>query len=348
LKKTHPVSKLTPDDVAEEVFEGVHQAAINIQWRPKSVKLIILIGDAPGHPSDHKQSISGQDELLLRAELDRRNIGLFAIHIAKSKSGKNYDKETKKQFMEVSRKDRQGALVKGSGQPHYYSIDASNMKGFEGNLKGNFSEIKESIDVVVNSKNPSNSSAKPSSKGSISDLIFDQASILLSDPNAPLEDFKGWTTDDALNQPGRKALTPMVLLTKSQLNQLDDSLKNIIDAGKEFKKARKGGASSLDFFDMLQRNSGQVMKDPAAMNYKDVFGVPAGIDKLPYKSRMLTLTREEFRQMPADELNALMFDLSRMRTHYQNLLRDQAAWKELVKGCALQDRVAGLELDMLP
>ena len=348
LRNTHPVSMLTPDDVAEEVFEGVHQAAVDVKWRPRAVKLIVLIGDAPGHSADHQQSISGQDEMLLRAELVRRNIGLFAIHIVKSKSGRKYDHETKKQFMEVSRKDPQGSLVKGSGQAHYYSVDASNMRGFKNNLKGIFNEIKESIDLVVNASSSSKSRTKSSSKGSISDLIFDQASIMLSDPNAPLKDFKGWTTDDALNEPGRKALTPMILLTKDQLNQLEDSLKNIIDAGNAFKSSRKGGASSLDFFDMLQRNSGQVMKDPSAMNYKDVFGVPAGIDQLPYKSRILYLTREDFRQMGADSLNSLMFDLERMRSHYQNLLRDQDAWKELVKGSDLKDRVAGLELDMLP
>ncbi|MEO1857186.1 MAG: vWA domain-containing protein, partial [Rubritalea sp.] len=348
LKDTEPVAKLTPDDVAEEVFEGIYQASVNVKWRPKAVKLIILIGDAPGHAADHLQSISGQDEMLLRAEMVRRNIGLFAIHIAKSKSGANYDKETKRQFMEVSRKDPQGSLVKGSGQAHYYSIDASDMNGFKNNLKGIFSEIKKSIDLVVEPKSSQDDVLTAGSTGSISDLIFDQASILLSDPDAPLSDFKGWTTDDALNEPGRKAMTPMILLTKDQLNQLNDSLKNIIRAGNDFKNSRKGGASSLDFFDMLQRNSGQVMKDPSAMNYKDVFGVPAGIDQLPYKSRILYLTREDFRQMGADNLNSLMFDLDRMRTHYQNLLRDQDAWKELVKGCALKDRVAGLELDMLP
>ncbi|WP_305370464.1 hypothetical protein [Photobacterium leiognathi] len=91
------------------------------------------------------------------------------------------------------------------------------------------------------------------------------------------------------------------------------------------------------------------MVDPAAVNFRDAFSAPLGINNLPYDSDIMATTREEFQSM--DRVQSFVRAMDNKLHHYEDLKREQGnpdVWKKLSTGTSENDRVVALELNQLP
>ena len=322
-------------DIPESVFEGIDTALDSILWREKAAKIIFVIGDAPGR----------EGNINIRSLRDKANtlqISLYAFHIKNSKVSTSYDKQSKEQYKKLS-SPYQGAYGTSRTTPHLLTIDAKS-SSFGQSVTGRFKEAKASFETILKTDDLTKLEAEP---GSLSELIFQQAMLLLPDESVPEKSISGWVCDKVLSNPGREALAPMILLTEAELDELEQRVKELKSIGE--KALRGEGGTTVDFFDLVAQNTRFTMVDPTAVNFRDAFSVPLGIDQLPYDSDIMATTREEFHNQ--DRVQEFVRAMSIKLRHYEDLRRrqgDATVWKKLSMNAGERDRVVGVELNQLP
>ncbi|XCN74665.1 MAG: vWA domain-containing protein [Candidatus Electrothrix aestuarii] len=321
------------DDFAEAVFDGVETALDSSQWRQEAIKIIFLVGDAPGREEDRVNKTT-----ILRDKARTRKIRLFAFHI------RNRDKESWKQYAELS-SISEGIKGTAQAQNYWRSIDAGAAQ-FRQLIANEFQEtLKRLPDVQEYAR-----SGKPlpsAEPGSLSELIFQQATLMYSDNTLPAQDITGWVCDKVLTNPDREALTPMILLTETELEELTARVRELKAIGE--RALRGDGGTTRDFFELVSQNTKFTMVDPTAVTFRDAFAVPLGISELPYKSDIMAADRSDFDN--PDRVQRFIRAMNNKLLHYEDLMRkrgDTTVWKKLSAGARDRDRVVGVELNQLP
>ena len=323
------------DDIPEAVMNGVNLALESTPWREKSGKFIFLIGDAPGRDDDF--SIKE-----LQDKLFTRKIPLLSFYIDQSRGAKKHSEVGKTQYRELS-VTWEGAYGTSTQLEHAMVINGGSLVDFESNVYNDFLEAKNSFDKLI--AGVDKKSIKPDN--SLSYLIFQQAELLLADPSSPEKAVTGWVADKVLDNPSRETLAPMILLNEAELDELEQRVIELKDIGE--KALRGDSGTTLDFFDLVSRNTRFTIVNPTAVNFRDAFSVPLGIDALPYNSDIMAATRDEFENM--DRVQTFISHMKNKLRHYEDLKRklgDPNIWKKLSSGTSERDRVVGVELDQLP
>lgn len=326
------------DDIPESVFEGLHLAIQSQQWRPEALKLVFLIGDAPGKDLAHNTEE-------LRRKADNHQIKILAFHIKNTKASKGLDQVAERQYRDLS-SIYQGAYGTSNQQAYFRSIDTES-KGFKQLMLDSLVEGKSNLALVRNcaAARRGPECLPKVEAGSLSELVFQHAALALADTSLPRHDLRGWVADKALTNPGHEALAPMVLFTEAELDELEARVRELKEVGEMALRGQSG--NTLDFFDLVARNTRMTMVDPTAVNFRDAFAIPLGIDQLPYNSDIMSLTRDEF-QNP-DRVQDFVVSMTAKLAAYEDLRRsrgDPQRWKRLSAGA--KDRVAGVELNHLP
>lgn len=324
------------DDIPELVFEAVDAALDSGQWREDAVKIILLVGDAPGR----------EDALTVRTLRDKaftRGIDIFALHIANSKVSAAWDRQTEQQFRDLS-STYDGAYGTSREIPHMLSIDAGDTQ-FRNELVKRFVETQQAFEAIRAAASGADDSLERAGAGPLTDLIFRQAVLLLPDNNLPSTNIKGWVSDKVLTKPDREALAPMLLVNEVELDELAQRVRELKEIAERALRGEEG--TTLDFFDLVERNTRFTLVNPRAVNFRDVFAVPLGIDELPYQSDIMAATREEFEN--PDRVHDFVRAMSTKLRHYEDLRREYGnpdVWKKLSRGT--DERVVGVELNQLP
>nr|VFJ62374.1 MAG: von Willebrand factor type A domain-containing protein [Candidatus Kentron sp. DK] len=322
------------DDIPESVLEGIDAAIDSNQWREHSVRLIFLIGDAPG-----REEVIKLDSLHRKAQ---GAVGIYAFHIANSRVSKNWDNRASRQYRQLS-STYQGGYGMSASQAHLVEVDA-NADAFGQLVLSRFEESFAGFQDTERFR--TTGKALPVAEpGSVTELIFSQAKLLLADPSIPENNIEGWVADKVLTDPAQYAMAPMVLLTESELRELIARVTELKELGEKALRGESG--TTLDFFDLVQRNTRFTIVDPAGATFKDTFELPLGIDELPYDSVIMATTRDEFEN--PDRVQDFIRKMQNKLYLYEDLLEEVGnpnRWKRLHAGAS--DRVVGLELDHLP
>ncbi|MCI5150316.1 MAG: VWA domain-containing protein [Candidatus Electrothrix sp. MAN1_4] len=329
-------SPVRGDDIPEAVFEGINTALDSQQWRNESIKIVFLVGDAPGRNEELNTTI-------LRNKTRTRNIRVFAFHLRNPSISKNWDKVSRIQYAELS-SFSEG--IRGTVQEQSYlsSIDGG-AEQFRQILSASFLEIQTSLETI-SSYNQS-SELPASTGGSLSELIFHQGTQLYTDNSLPDQEFTGWVCDTVLTNPDRRALTPMILLTENELSELTARVRELKEVGE--KALRGEGGTTRDFFDLVSKNTRLTIVDPSAVDFRDPFSIPLDISEFPYKSDIMAADHSDF-DNPV-KVQKFILKMSYKLMHYEDLLRrrgDTTVWKKLSAGARDRDRVVGVELNQLP
>ncbi|RXJ72877.1 hypothetical protein CS022_13600 [Veronia nyctiphanis] len=323
------------DDIPEAVMNGVNTALESNQWRDNSLKLLVLIGDAPGR----------EDSLFnvraLRDKANVRKIPIFSLYIDSSKGAAKHSRRGKKQYTELS-STYEGAYGTSRQIPHISIIDGGSTQKFAKTVSNSLNEAR----VLLANLAKSSDSIKLE-QGSVSELLFQQANIMLADPSMPEDSIQGWVSDKVMKTPAREALAPMILLNEAELNELEQRVRELKTIGEMAMRGDSG--TTLDFFDLVSDNTRFTIVDPSAVNFRDAFSAPLGINSLPYESDIMSTTREEFHSM--DRVQTFVRSMDNKIRHYEDLKRQQGnpnVWKKLSSGTSERDRVVGVELNQLP
>ncbi len=340
-------------DYEEDVFSGIKDAIHETGWRENSIKIIVLVGDAPGHEIEHPWNLSLQDELNLRILANDYSISICAIHVSNPKF-KRFDEKAETQYSMLSQN-------KGLSNSTLFQISSNDIKRF-GQVIFELTDIlNDFLASAVRGKVYASSQDNDKSDNSIDRSAEKQGSIKLiedmfqaalvewigsrTEAKAPNE-VVGWAVDKDLIDPSVQSMEVRLLINKRQLDSLKTILSEVMEAGS------KGRTSSEDFFSVLQGVTASVARAPDQIkNAGNMVGtglIPEFLIGLPYKSLLMDMTNDFWSSMSIDEQEELLQDLKGKIKSYQNIHDEPGGWIALNQNDPPDEYVYPLSLELLP
>ena len=335
----------------EDMFSGIHDAVVDTKWRDDSIKVVILVGDAPGHKQDHKWNATKLDQDGMRQLANEKNTTIFAIHINPPKS-KKHNKTARKQFETLS-------LNPGTDHSVFFDVEASDIEQFDvaaaeiseylsnwaidaeaallGKMKREIIVVKPDAPDMVG---PGKKEIERALHAAVVTWLGNERNV------APPRDIEAWVSDKDLMDSTRQALEVQLLLSKAQLDAISTLLKEVIVAGET------NMVSGEDFFTSLQAASAVVARDPdklaKAGNIAESGLIPDFLKGLPYKSRLMEINNEVWEGWGPDEQNAFLSNLEGKLKVYSEIHDNTEKWVSLNEGDDPDDYVAPIPLDLMP
>ncbi|MCK9588552.1 MAG: DUF1318 domain-containing protein [Terrimicrobiaceae bacterium] len=358
-------TRVDSKDYEEDVFAGMADGIEKTAWREGALRLIVLVGDAPGrppgatgkdHPNGPKGTASGMDAESIRRLADSANVYVSSIYLGSPK-WETYAETGEEQFRLFSRNPNSRP-----GAENFRKIDATDPALYgetsgalavgllefmkkavsgeltEGDLQGR-SPVAEVVDT---------GSAKQAGLRLASDM-FRGAMVqwLGSVEGAEVPpDVTGWAADKDLSTPAVQALDVQVFLTKNQLNNLKVMLDRVADAG------IRGKISGEDFFDALRSVVAATARDPDKIPKAETLAqaglVPAFLQGLPYQSTVMAMTDENWKQLSPDAQSQFINTVMAKLGYYQTIHDNPERWVALNPEDSSDAWVAAIPLDQLP
>ena len=154
------------------------------------------------------------------------------------------------------------------------------------------------------------------------------------------EFYRAWAADRDLSHPSLRALDVSVMLSRAQLSDLTTRLEDLIEA---MQKKEKGMG---DFFAEVQDRSGHTLVDPnLGGSVSDI--LPQYLNDLPYASKLLRITAEEWDSLPPQTQKEFVDDVRAKVRGYREVAESQRNWYRLTDRDG-GENVYPLPLAMLP
>ena len=352
-------------DYPEDVFSGVDSAIRETKWGDNSLRIAILVGDAPGHPPGNDRNASGQSPETLRAIADNDGVYFFSLHI-KDKGGSRFWDQTESQFKELA--TNPGAERQGSS---YYAVDSTNMQAFSEaskSITGELSFILEEAkqgrmiaapNAATTASTSTTTTSQPATDPQTSATTDEVGSKVRNLGYAALvqwigkqkgtkapPDITAWVTDKDLADPDIQSLDVRILLSKNELDSIKQTLQEIMAAG------RRGIIGGEDFFTALQSipsvasRSGDQIKNAKTIAESGL--LPEFMTDLPYKSRIMNMSNELWASWGVDQQEEFLAEID-SKIQYYAVTHDNAKnWIKLNDGDDPSEFVYPLSLEMLP
>lgn len=337
---------------SEDLFAGV-SLGLDSAWRDNSLHVLILVGDASGHPPGHPQSSTSKDAEVLAAAAQDRLVHIYSIQLLNPRHPEDQP-PAEAQFGRLAQV--RGGEARG---PALIQIRTDQ----EDDYKRAVEAVSRLIVDFLN-KTREQGAASVETLGGLDGGIQEMDSIpaqavaamkriirsamveYLGQDAVPPRDLLVWAADRDLTNSSVTSLEVRVLLTKEQLNDLSLGLERVLQAMQEAR------LSNLDFFDALQGLAAQTMKQPDAIARLDRLSqsglLPRFIESLPYRSEILSLDRERYASLTAEQRADLLQRLTGKLSQYRTINESVDDWG--AKGVA-GDGGTGrypLRLDLLP
>ncbi|MHC6223458.1 serine/threonine-protein kinase [Pseudomonas sp. X10] len=305
----------------EDAFAGIMQAVEDMDWSGYGGRLILLVSDAGALRKNDSYSSTQMNEAEVRQAALSKQIKIYALHLRTPVGQKNHGSA-----------EQQYRVLTADSNPQigdlYVSVPGGDVGTFGERVREIGSTFAELVHQVRN-KQPqpvplltsvSGLAAKSAAVGYAMHMDFlgrqsaSQAPQLVS----------AWTADRDLTNPALPTLQVCVMLTKLQLNDLQQSLKLIVDA------ARKTRSSPKDFFDEIASASAYMSRDPAALskgaNLAESGVLGEYLEGLPYRSKSLSMTQDLWLSLSVAEQEDFIDELDSKIRLYETFHNDMANW----------------------
>ena len=321
LARDVKASTISSHSFNEDSFAGVMQAVDGMDWSGYGGRLILLVTDAGSLRKNDPYSSTKMNEAEIRQAALGKQIKIYALHLRSDAGKKNHA------FAE-----QQYRTLTADANPQIGDLYIPVQGGDVHKLGERVGEIGSVFANLVHQVRSNQTQAVP--------LLA--ASPSLADKSAAIGyamhmDFLGhkaasqapqlvsaWTADRDLTNPALPAFQVCVMLTKLQLNELQQSLKLIVDA------ARKTQTSPKDFFQEIASASAYMSRDPQALrkggNLADGGLLGEYLEGLPYRSKSLNMTQDLWLSLSVAEQEDFIDELDSKIHLYETFHNDVANW----------------------
>ena len=305
----------------EDAFAGVMQAVEGMDWSSYGGRLILLVSDAGALRKNDPFSSTLMNEAEVRQAALSKQIKIFALHL-RTPAGKANHASAEQQYR----------VLTADSNPQigdlYVSVPGGDVQAFGERVReigSTFAELAQQVraqqaPVPPQLSGGTNLATKSQAIGYAMHMDFlgrrsaSQAPQLVS----------AWTADRDLSNPSLPTLQVCVMLTKLQLNDLQQSLKLIVDA------ARKTKTSPADFFSEIASASAYMSRDPAALrqgaNLAQSGVLGESLDGLPYRSKALSMSQDLWLSLSVAEQEDFIDELESKIRLYETFHNDMANW----------------------
>jgi len=305
----------------EDAFAGVMQAVEGMDWSGYGGRIVLLVSDAGALRKNDPYSSTQMNEAEVRQAALSKQIKIYALHLRTPAGVKNHaSAESQYRVLTADSNPQIGDL--------YVGVPGGDVGAFGERVReigSTFAELVHQVreqqpQAVPQLSAGASLAAKSQAIGYAMHMDFlgrhsaSQAPQLVS----------AWTADRDLTNPALPSLQVCVMLTKLQLNDLQQSLKLIVDA------ARKTRSSPGDFFNEIASASAYMSRDPGALR-KGANLAQGGVlgeylEGLPYRSKSLSMTQDLWLSLSVAEQEDFIDELDSKIRLYETFHNDMANW----------------------
>ena len=305
----------------EDAFAGVMQAVDGMDWSGYGGRIILLVTDAGALRKNDPFAATQMNEAEVRQAALGKQIKIYALHL-RTDAGKATHAGAESQYR----------ILTADANPQIGDLYTAVPGGDVRKLGERVDEIGTVFANLVHQVRSNTPQPSPL-LGSAPSLADKSAAV----GYAMHMDFLGqktasqapqlvsaWTADRDLTNPALPAFQVCVMLTKLQLNDLQQSLKLIVDA------ARKTQTSPKDFFQEIASASAYMSRDPQALrkggNLADGGLLGEYLEGLPYRSKSLNMTQDLWLSLSVAEQEDFIDELESKIRLYETFHNDLANW----------------------
>jgi hypothetical protein len=375
------VNALTASDVStrafrEDSFAGVKKALEEMRWEGFQGRYVVLITDAgPRAGRDPLGSTHLEPEALRQLALDK-GVAIWVLHLLTPEG------EKLKDHTSAAAQYRRLSEYPGIGD-FYYGVKMGDVLDYGRVLETLTAQISRQVAEAEKTAAPAASPSTPAQGAQVASAPAAETTARAAAGPAPdtqlaaLQEkveklgyalrmrylqrdrggqvpavFNAWLLDRDFRNPERPTLDVRVLLTRDQLSDLHQVLKQVLE------RAEEGLLSPRGFIDDLQSLAATLSRDPTkvarsthaagASNLADLGYMREYIEDLPYTGEAMDLSLEGWEDWPAKRQLEFINGLENKINYYQALHDHTDLWISLGGGSVTGDSVFPVPLEMLP
>ena len=348
-------AKVSSKAFDEDSLAGVMHSIDKVDWTQFGARYVVLITDAGAIEGDDPLSSTGLSADQVRLEAANPGVAIYTLHLKTPAGIKDHGK-AEAQYQNLS-------TYPGTNTSLYYPVNAGDVQAFGRKVDALASAITsqvkaaymgdDAIGSALNAKQAPVAGKDPAEQKLLDDAALIGHAMQLAylgektNSQAPPV-FQAWITDRDLIKQNIPTTDVRVLLTKSQLSDLSDVMKQILDA------ANEGLISPTEMFDRLRSVAATMGADPNQLKQNgnarlaDMGVLGEYLEDLPYQSEVLNLDEETWKSWDGLAQEKFIRNLNTKLRHYQRYNADVDRWVALAKDSDARDNVYPVPLEMMP
>ncbi|MCB1775158.1 MAG: VWA domain-containing protein, partial [Gammaproteobacteria bacterium] len=320
-------------DFIEDSYAGVKQALDDMDWEGHAARYLVLITDAGPRNADDPLSSTGLDAEALSRLARQQGVAIFVLHLLTEATQSDHAYAAE-QYRELARFPGIGSL--------YYAVPTGDVREFGHVLDTLAGQIAMQVQMAAASQplplpaevdRPETITPTPANPrlaelqdkvarlGYALQMEYLQRSEGGKVPNV----FNAWLLDRDIRDPRQRTLDVQVLLTRDQLSDLHDILKNVLLTAEE------GLLSPQNFLNELKSLAATIARDPDQLGTTTATTAGSGnsladlgfmreyIEDLPYTGEVMNLSLEDWETWPAREQIDFLHRLEDKISYYRAL-----------------------------
>ncbi|ARB28437.1 protein kinase [Pseudomonas tolaasii] len=305
----------------EDAFAGVMQAVDGMDWSGYGGRIILLVTDAGALRKNDPFAATQMNEAEVRQAALGKQIKIYALHLRTDAGKKTHaGAESQYRILTADANPQIGDL--------YTPVPGGDVRKL-GERVDEIGTVFANLVHQVRSNTPQpvpllNSAPTLADKSAAVGYAMHMDFLGRKTASQAPQLVSAWTADRDLTNPALPAFQVCVMLTKLQLNDLQQSLKLIVDA------ARKTQTSPKDFFQEIASASAYMSRDPQALrkggNLADGGILGEYLEGLPYRSKSLNMTQDLWLSLSVAEQEDFIDELDSKIRLYETFHNDVANW----------------------
>jgi serine/threonine-protein kinase PpkA len=342
---------VSSQDFNEDAYAGIDEAIRSVDWSNYYARYIILITDAGPRAGADPLSATGLSAESLRQLAADKDIAVGVFHL-RTPTGKDNHAYAENEYRTLSAVRDIGNL--------YYPVSAGDVDEFESALSALTEEVTAQVRAAAKGQPPALArSSQPESdlgafQETVSRLGYGLRMRYLQEKSGDGMPslFNAWVVDRDFDAPEERSLDVRVLLTRDQLSDLHEVLRQVLITAEE------GTLAPDDFLDELKSLAASVSRDPQAArtatrtvggeSLADLGYMREYLEGLPYKSEVMYLDLSIWEQWPAQRQFEFVNQLDAKVAYYRALHDNIDLWVSLDGEPVDGDSVYPLLLEALP
>jgi len=332
----------------EDPMAGVMQAIEQIKWNEFGARYIVLITDASAIEGDDVLSSTGLSAEQVRIEASKPGVAIYTLHLKTPKGEKDHAR-AEAQYQTLS-------TYSSTNTSLYYPVNAGDVEQFGQKVDALANAITGQVKAAYIGDDAVGSAANAQTVEE--DKLLADAKLIghamqlaylgnKTGAKAPPV-FQAWISDRDLVKQNIPTTDVRVLLTKAQLSDLSDIMKEILNA------ANEGLISPSEMFSRLRSVAATMGADPNQLQQKNStklaeLGVMGEyLEDLPYQSEVLNLDEETWKGWDGLAQEKFIRNVSTKLRHYQRYNADVDRWVKLTASADAREDVYPVPLEMMP
>lgn len=351
-------------DFYEDSYAGVNEAIAGIDWEGQDARYVVLITDAGPREAGDPLSGTGMSSASLRQLAQDKGIALSVLHLLTPSIMADHTK-AEETYRDLS-------YYPGIGS-FYFGVETGDVERFGRVLDALAKQITEQVKLAALAAAGKNMALereareKQTAENEGGDQLAQfQAKVAKlgyalrmrylqqKDKQQMPSVFNAWLVDRDINNPQRQTLDVRVLLTRDQLSDLHNIMREVLITAEE------GLLSPRTFLNDLKSLAATIARDPEQLgtttrvtgaregNLADMGFMREYIEDLPYTGEVMNLSLDNWQDWPARDQIRFINRLEEKINYYQVLHDHTDLWVSLDGGPISGDSVFPIALEMLP